>query len=145
MEVNYKVINLINGLNLVGDVEYTPDSIIIKLPLEVTAKPVNDNEGKLIGEHMVLRPYLIMTDDEEVTIDQFNVLSSFSLSERLHSSYEQMVNTVYNKEISFDGNFLSEEKPKEIEDLSKEEADKLLDQVNNMIDNLKNDGDDTLH
>ena len=145
MEVNYKVINLINGLNLVGDVEYTPDSIIIKLPLEVTAKPVNDNEGKLIGEHMVLRPYLIMTDDEEVTIDQFNVLSSFSLSERLHSSYEQMVNTVYNKEISFDGNFLSEEKPKEIEDLSKEEADRLLDQVNNMIDNLKNDGDDTLH
>ena len=145
MEVNYKVINLINGLNLVGDVEYTPDSIVIKLPLEVTAKPVNDNEGKLIGEHMVLRPYLIMTDDEEVTIDQFNVLSSFSLSERLHSSYEQMVNTVYNKEISFEGNFLSEEKPKEIEDLSKEEADKLLDQVNNMIDNLNNDGDDTLH
>ena len=80
METNYKIVNLINGLNIVGDVEYTPEEIIVKFPLEVTAKPIMNDDGNLVGEHMVLRPYLVMTDDREVFIDQFSVVSSCSLS-----------------------------------------------------------------
>ena len=56
MEINYNIVQLVNGLSLVGDIEFTPDSIVIKFPLEITAKPVTDNDGKIIGEHMVLRP-----------------------------------------------------------------------------------------
>lgn len=148
METNYHIVQLSNKTSLVGDLEYTAEGICIKFPLEVTAKPVNDDAGKIIGEHMVLRPFLVMTDDREVVVDLFNVVCMNRLSQRLFSSYEEMVENVYGKDVSFDGNFYKEEKDpgaKEIEDLSKEEADQLLDQVNNMIDTLKNNGDDTLH
>ena len=146
METNYKIVNLINGLNIVGDVEYTPEEIIVKFPLEVSAKPIMNDDGNLVGEHMVLRPYLVMTDDREVFIDQFSVVSSSSLSERLYSSYEEMVNNVYNKTISLDGNFLqkddvADELPEEIQEMSKEELDYLEEQ----LDLIASGKDKTFH
>lgn len=142
MEINYNIVQLVNGISLVGDIEFTPDSIVIKFPLEITAKPVTDDAGKIIGEHMVLRPYLVMTDDREVVIDQFNVICFNRLSERLYSSYEEMIENVYGKPVAFDGNFYKEEeKPKEIEDLNVEEAEYLKDQLQNFI----NDDEGTVH
>ena len=135
MEINYNIVQLVNGISLVGDIEFTPDSIVIKFPLEITAKPVADDAGKIIGEHMVLRPYLVMTDDREVVIDQFNIICFNRLSERLHSSYEEMVENVYGKTVSFEGDFLKEEpEPKEVEELSKEDAEYLYDQLQTLID-----------
>lgn len=135
MEINYHIVQISNGLSLVGDIEFTVDSIVIKFPLEVTAKPVNDDNGKIIGEHMVLRPYLVMTDDREVVIDQYNVICFNRLSERLYSSYEEMVENVYGKPVSFEGNFLQEDtRAKEIEDLNKEEAKYLSEQLDLLID-----------
>tara|TARA_Y100000385_G_C12851333_1_gene533229 strand:+ start:327 stop:767 length:441 start_codon:yes stop_codon:yes gene_type:complete len=146
LETNYKIVNLINGLNIVGDVEYTPEEIIIKFPLEVTAKPIMNDDGNLVGEHMVLRPYLVMTDDREVLIDQFSVISSCSLSERLYKSYEEMVSNVYDKTISLDGNFykkdgVADELPEEIQEMSKEELEYLEEQLD-LIASVK---DKTLH
>ncbi len=147
METNYKIVNLINGLNIVGDVEYTPEEIIVKFPLEVTAKPIMNDDGNLVGEHMVLRPYLVMTDDREVFIDQFSVVSSCSLSERLYKSYEEMVSNVYDKTISLDGNFyknddaVDDELPEEIQEMSKEELDYLEEQ----LDLIASGKDKTFH
>jgi hypothetical protein len=135
MEANYNIVHLANGVNLVGDLEYTPDSVVIKFPLEVTAKPVTDDDGKIVGEHMVLRPFLVMTDDREVVIDQFNVICLNRLSERLYSSYEEMVENVYGKPVSFEGNFLKEDpKAKEIEELDDRELDYLQEQLDLIID-----------
>lgn len=135
MEINYNIVQLVNGLSLVGDIEFTPDSIVIKFPLEITAKPVTDNDGKIIGEHMVLRPYLVMTDDREVVIDQFNVICFNRLSQRLHSSYEEMVENVYGKSVSFEGNFLKDDpKAKELEDLDFDELEYLTEQLDLLID-----------
>ena len=135
MEINYNIVQLVNGLSLVGDIEFTPDSIVIKFPLEITAKPVTDNDGKIIGEHMVLRPYLVMTDDREVVIDQFNVICFNRLSERLYSSYEEMVENVYGKAVSFEGNFLKDDpKAKELEDLDFDELEYLTEQLDLLID-----------
>lgn len=135
MEANYNIVHLANGVNLVGDLEYTPDSVVIKFPLEVTAKPVTDDNGKIVGEHMVLRPFLVMTDDREVVIDQFNVICLNRLSERLYSSYEEMVENVYGKPVSFEGNFLKEDpKAKEIEELDDRELDYLQEQLDLIID-----------
>lgn len=135
MEANYNIVHLANGVNLVGDLEYTPDSVVIKFPLEVTAKPVTDDDGKIVGEHMVLRPFLVMTDDREVVIDQFNVICLNRLSERLYSSYEEMVENVYGKPVSFEGNFLKEDpKAKEIEELDDKELDYLQEQLDLIID-----------
>lgn len=136
METNYHIVQLSNKTSLVGDLEYTAEGICIKFPLEVTAKPVNDNSGKIIGEHMVLRPFLVMTDDREVVIDMFNVVCMNRLSQRLFSSYEEMVENVYGKPVSFDGNFYKEEKDpeaKEIDDLSIEEAEYLQEQLEKFI------------
>jgi hypothetical protein len=135
VEINYNIVQLVNGLNLVGDIEFTPDSIVIKFPLEITAKPVTDDNGKIIGEHMVLRPYLVMTDDREVVIDQFNVICFNRLSQRLHSSYEEMVENVYGKSVSFEGNFLKDDpKAKELEDLEFDELEYLTEQLDLLID-----------
>lgn len=135
METNYHIVQVSNGLSLVGDIEFTVDSIVIKFPLEVTAKPVNDDNGKIIGEHMVLRPYLVMTDDREVVIDQYNVICFNRLSERLYSSYEEMVENVYGKPVSFEGNFLKEDpKAKELEDLDLDELEYLSEQLDLLID-----------
>ena len=135
MEINYNIVQLVNGLSLVGDIEFTPDSIVIKFPLEITAKPVTDNDGKIIGEHMVLRPYLVMTDDREVVIDQFNVICFNRLSQRLHSSYEEMVENVYGKSVSFEGNFLKDDpEAKKLEDLDFDELEYLTEQLDLLID-----------
>ena len=149
METNYHILHLVNGQTLVGDLEYTVEAIMLKFPIEVTSITITDEEGKVMGEHMVLRPFLIMTDDRELLIDQFNVLCCVTLSERLYKSYEDMVEHVYSKKVSFDGDFYSgekKEKEKDIEDLSQEEAKRLQDQVDNIIENLNNNNDDnTLH
>ena len=135
MEINYNIVHLANGVNLVGDLEYTPDSVVLKFPLEITAKPVTYNDGKIIGEHMVLRPFLVMTDDREVVIDQFNVICMNRLSERLYSSYEEMVENVYGKPVSFEGNFLQDDpKAKELEDLDFDELEYLTEQLDLLID-----------
>jgi hypothetical protein len=135
VEINYNIVQLVNGLNLVGDIEFTPDSIVIKFPLEITAKPVTDDNGKIIGEHMVLRPYLVMTDDREVVIDQFNVICFNRLSQRLHSSYEEMVENVYGKSVSFEGNFLKDDpEAKKLEDLDFDELEYLTEQLDLLID-----------
>ena len=135
METNYNIVHLANGVNLVGDLEYTPDSVVLKFPLEITAKPVTDDNGKIIGEHMVLRPFLVMTDDREVVIDQFNVICMNRLSERLYSSYEEMVENVYGKPVSFEGNFLKDDpKAKELEDLDFDELEYLTEQLDLLID-----------
>ena len=136
METNYHIVQLSNKTSLVGDLEYTSEGICIKFPLEVTAKPVNDDAGKIIGEHMVLRPFLVMTDDREVVVDLFNVVCMNRLSQRLFSSYEEMVENVYGKDVSFDGNFYKEKKDpeaKEVEDLSVEEAEYLQEQLQQLI------------
>ena len=144
MQTNYYIVNLVNGLNLVGDIEHTPDDIVIKFPLEITAKSITDNDGKIIGEHMVLRPFLVMTDDREVVVDRFNVLCSMSLSQRLFSSYEEMVENVYGKAVSFEGNFYKNEEDdidaeedyeaKDIEELNQEEANYLKEQLESFIE-----------
>lgn len=144
METNYHVVRLSNNLNLVGDVEYTAEGICIKFPLEVTAKPINDDTGKIIGEHMVLRPFLVMTDDREVVVDLFNVVCMNSLSQRLSPSYEEMVENVYGKVVAFDGDFYKEEKDseaKEVKDLSVEEAEYLQEQLQQFI----SDDDKVIH
>jgi hypothetical protein len=151
MQTNYYIVNLVNGLNLVGDIEHTPDDIVIKFPLEITAKSITDNDGKIIGEHMVLRPFLVMTDDREVVVDRFNVLCSMSLSQRLFSSYEEMVENVYGKDVSFEGNFYKNEEDdidaeedyeaKDIEELNQEEANYLKEQLESFIESK----DKTVH
>ena len=138
METNYYIVQLSNRMSLVGDLEYTAEGIVLKFPLEVTAKPVNDDNGKIIGEHMVLRPFLVMTDDREVVIDMFNVVCLNSLSVRLHSSYEEMVENVYGKPVSFDGNFLKDDaEPKELEDLDSDELDYMQEQLELLLGNNK--------
>jgi hypothetical protein len=145
MQSNYHIVQLVNGLNLVGDLEYTPDCVMLKFPLEVSAKSIKNEEGKIIGEQMVLRPFLVMTDDREITIDQFNVICTSTLSERLYRSYEEMVENVYGKPVSFEGDFYTEEDTaKEIEDLSEEERQKMQEQLNDIIDSM-DDTNKVLH
>jgi hypothetical protein len=116
---------------------FTPEDILIQYPLEVYSRPVEDGNGKVVGEHMVLRPYLVMTQDTEVVIDTYNVLCSSKLDGRLVNSYEEMVDKVYKKSIQFEGDFYQEEPEKE---MTKEEAEYLNEVLENFLEKEK-----TLH
>ena len=137
MEANYQVIRLLNNVTVVGNVLFTPEDILIQYPLEVYSRPVEDGNGKVVGEHMVLRPYLVMTQDTEVVIDTYNVLCSSKLDGRLVNSYEEMVDKVYKKSIQFEGDFYQEEPEKE---MTKEEAEYLNEVLENFLEKEK-----TLH
>lgn len=136
MQNNYQVIKLINGTLLVGNALFSPEDVLIQYPLEVYTKPVQDHDGKVIGEHMVLRPYMIMTRDTEIVLDSYNVLFSANLDDRLYNSYEEMVETVYKKKVYFEGNFYKEEKEEESE-YTQEEAEYLKEVLNNFLDKDK--------
>ena len=64
MDNNYQVIRLINGTTIIGDIITSLDEFIIQYPLEVHFKPVINSQGKLTGEQMTLRPYLILTREK---------------------------------------------------------------------------------
>lgn len=145
MQNNYQVLNLTNGLTLVGDVEWSVDSAIVTFPLEVSSKAITDDAGKVVGEHMMLKPYLVMTDEIDVVIDQYNIISSNKLAERLVQSYEDMVSTVYESSRSYGGCFLkkelddnaSEEIIDEIQKMTAEEAKQTKDKVDQILDSLE--------
>ena len=141
MDNNYQVIRLINGTTIVGDIITSSDEFIIQYPLEVHFKPVMNSEGKLTGEQMTLRPYLILTRETEICIDPYNVMTCNPLDERLNLSYEEMVSTAYKKNINFEGNFYKENlNVKSSDDLSENELDYLKD----LLDKLQS-GDEVIH
>lgn len=130
---NYNIVKLINGTLLVGDTVHTPEDILISYPLEVYSKPVQDGTGKVIGEHMVLRPYLVMTEEKDVVIDIYNVLYTNRLDKRLYATYEQMASTVYEKGVSYDDRQLEElEGAEDFKDLSEEETEYLKEILENL-------------
>jgi len=136
MENNYQVVRLLNNMTVVGNVLFSPEDVLIQYPLEVYSRPVEDGNGKVVGEHMVLRPYLVMTQDTEIVIDTYNVLCSSKLDTRLFRSYEEMVEKVYKKNVEFEGDFFKEEEEPE-QEMTKEEAEYLSEVLENFLEKDK--------
>lgn len=140
---NYNIVKLINGTMIVGDTVHTPEDVLVSRPLEVYAKPVQDGTGKVIGEHMVLRPYLVMTEERDVVIDTYNVLFTSKLDKRLYRTYEEMADTVYEKGMSYDDRQLDEiEGAEDFKDLNDEETEYLKEVLEGLSGNKK---DEILH
>ena len=140
---NYSVVKLVNGTVLVGDAVMSPEDVLLAYPLEIHCKPVADNTGKLIGEQIVLRPCLLMTQETDVVIDTYNVLYVNRLDHRLVDTYEEMVRTVYRHGMNYDVKS-RETLPEEdvIRDMTEEERD----YIKNYLDGMLNKGDkDTFH
>ena len=133
----YQVVRLLNNVTLVGEIEFTPENILVANPLEVYSKPIHNDSGKCVGEQMVLRPFLVMTDEKDVVIDTYNVLFCNNLDERLIPTYEHMVKNVYGGTLSYDGTAYVEE---EKEEYTKEEAEYMKEVLDNFLDK-----DKTLH
>lgn len=132
MQNNYKVIRLTNNITVVGDTEFTPDDVLIANPLEVYSKPLQNSEGKIIGEQMVLRPLLVMTQDHNVVIDSYNILYTTDLDKRLVATYEEMVNTVYKSGMAYDGNaYVSNKEPEP--EYTKEEAEYMKEVLDGLV------------
>lgn len=129
MDKNYRILRLINGTTIVGNVYRGHDNLIVDNPLEVITREIENDGGKYIGEQMNFRPFMIMTDDKNVTINNNNILLDYSLSPRLHNSYSEMVSSVYKQEIVYDGNFISKEK----------ELDELEQELENLSDDTLKD------
>jgi len=143
MTSDYRVLKLVNGITIVGDVIDENEDIIILYPLEVYSKPAMDATNKIIGEHMVLRPYLIMSTDVDVVIASYNILTTNRLDERLYNSYEEMVKSVYKKAMVYDGGFFKEGNQKPANEYTVEEAEYLQEIINTLI--LNKDSDGTIH
>ena len=154
MQNNYLVLNLTNGLTLVGDVEWSATTAYISFPLEVSANSITNDEGRVVGEHMLLKPYLVMTDELAVAIDDYNIVTTYPLAKRLIQSYENMVNNVYTSKLDYDGDFIDKDKEPEefideIKEMTPEQAKETKDKVDQILDALeltsRKKPDDTLH
>lgn len=132
---NYNVVRLINNVTLVGETQFTPEDVVINQPLEVYSKPIHDSTGKIIGEQMVLRPLLVMTGEKEIVLDTYNILFTNKLDDKLIPTYKDMVNTVYEGKVSYDGNAYVEEEP--VEEYTKEEAEYMKEVLDNFLDKDK--------
>lgn len=134
---NIQILKLVNGQTIVGITDMLADgNTYVQYPLEIITKSMPSPDGQPVGEMNHIRPYLMMTDVDNVSIDPFNIMTSFPLSESFHQSYNSLVETVYKQEVSYDGSFLDEvdEDPlaKDVEDLTEEEKeylDGVLEQV----------------
>lgn len=154
MQNNYLVLNLTNGLTLVGDVEWSATTAYVSFPLEVSANPITNDDGKIIGEHMLLKPYLVMTDELSVAIDEYNIITTYPLANRLVESYENMVDNVYGSNVQYDGSFINKDQDTdeiidEIKEMTPEQAKETKDRVDQLLDALEMSGrknpDDTIH
>ena len=139
MQNNYKVIRLTNNTTVVGDTEFTPNDALIVNPLEIYSKPIHNEQGKIIGEQMILRPLLVMTKDQDIVIDTYNILFTSDLDERLIPTYEEMVKTVYKSGMTYDGNAYVNEKEPEPE-YTKEEAEYMSEVLDRLLHK-----DDVIH
>ena len=144
MQNNYKVIRLTNNTTVVGDTEFTTNDVLIANPLEIYSKPMHDATGKIIGEQMVLRPLLIMTQDQDIVIDTYNILYTTDLDKRLVATYEEMVNTVYKSGMAYDSSaytcnaYVSNKEPEP--EYTKEEAEYMKEVLNKVLKK-----DDVIH
>jgi len=135
---NYQIIRLTNNTTIVGEVILSPEEVIVLYPLEIYSKPLQDATGKVIGEQMVLRPLLVMTQDSDVVIDIYNILFINRLDEKLISTYEDMATTVYSGKITYEGSaYTGKEQNKK--EFTEEEADYLKQALDSMLGNKKDD------
>jgi len=140
MDSEYQVLKLVNGITLVGNVSADPLDIIVREPLELLTKPIM-KEDTCIGERVVLRAFLVMTDDTFIVLDRFNILTSNRLSEKLIPAYLDMVKRVYTNETEYDGSFLDGvDEP--LSDALKGMSDDEKTYVNSMLDNIIKNSDD---
>lgn len=106
MAVLISVLKLINNTTLIGEIEYTPAEVVIRYPLEVHTQPL---DGQAQGEMNHIRPYLTMTDVTQIEIDQFNILTTYPLSDRFVPSYLALVEQCYGDGVKYDGSFLDDD------------------------------------
>lgn len=139
---NYSVVRLVNGTVLVGDAVVAPEDVLLTFPLEIHCKPVTDDTGKLIGEQILLRPCLVMTQETDVVIDTYNVLYINRMDNRLVDTYEDMVKSVYKHTMNYSVVTAKEKEENVVEDMSEEEREYLKEYLNNM---LNKPGKDILH
>ena len=133
---NIQILKLVNGQTIVGITDVMPDgNTFVQYPLEIMTKSIPSADNRPVGEINHIRPYLMMTDVDNVSIDPFNIMTSFPLSENFHQSYNSLVETVYKQEVNYDGSFLDENEDPlatDVEDLTEEEKeylDGVLEQV----------------
>ena len=140
MDSEYQVLKLVNGITLVGNVSAGEYEIIVREPLELLTKPIM-KEDICIGERVVLRSFLVMTDDTFIVLDRVNILTSNRLSEKLIPAYLDMVKRVYTNETEYDGSFLDGvDEP--LSDALKGMSDDEKTYVNSMLDNIIKNSDD---
>ena len=126
---NYNVIKLTNNVTIVGDCQFTPEDLMVLHPLEVYSKPIQDGNGKVIGEQMILRPFLVMTGDNNVVIDTYNVLHYNKLDNKLIGTYEEMVKNVYAGSVEYDGNAYVANELKDYSEEEREYMKEVLDEI----------------
>lgn len=147
---DYEVLKLVTGVTVIGKCTHYPETIEVTYPLEVVFRPIPDETGtRFIGEHMMMRPFLALTDASDVVLDSYNVLTSTPLSKRLYSSYEEMVENVYRKNLAYSGAFLSEsDREREQQIIEEQEEWRRTKELEEILEELKNDVDDedkTIH
>ena len=121
------ILKLRDGTTLVGKVTSDGDMVDIEHPIEVVPTQGMLSQG-IVGEHISLRPWIALAEEQTFTIERFNVITIASLQEAFQKGYHDMVENIYMRDPEWAGSFINEH------DLLEELREDLRKRVEDMED-----------
>ena len=121
------ILKLRDGTTLVGKVTSDGTMVDIEHPIEVIPTQGMLSQG-VAGEHISLRPWIALAEEQTFTIERYNVITIASLQEAFHKGYHDMVENIYMRDPEWAGSFVNES------DLLEELKDDLRSRIEDMED-----------
>tara|TARA_X000000368_G_scaffold343376_1_gene281987 strand:- start:541 stop:975 length:435 start_codon:yes stop_codon:yes gene_type:complete len=101
------ILKLRDGTTLVGKVTSDGEMINIEHPIEVVPTTGMLQQG-ILGEHISLRPWIALAEQQTFTIERYNVITIASLQDAFHRGYHDMVENIYVNDPQWAGSFINE-------------------------------------
>jgi len=101
------ILKLRDGTTLVGKVTSDGEMVDIEHPIEVVPTQGMLTQG-IIGEHISLRPWIALAEEQTFTIERYNVITIASLQTAFQKGYHDMVESIYMKDPEWAGSFINE-------------------------------------
>ena len=102
------ILKLRDGTTLVGKVTSDGTMVDIEHPIEVIPTQGMLSQG-VAGEHISLRPWIALAEEQTFTIERYNVITIASLQEAFQKGYHDMVENIYMRDPQWAGSFMNEE------------------------------------
>lgn len=115
-EQQISIVKLRDGSTIVGKLTKQNGNITVEHPIELVSVLPILPPGSM-GEHINLRPWLAIAEENTFSIQKENVITIGSLAEKFIEGYNQMVQTIYFGNEEWQGDMVGRPPQSVLEDL----------------------------